>query len=97
MRYSLAAEAVQGGCMPEQTALTNLLKEDELYRLQFAGCPLCHQRRRHEDRASYGWPKRGTKPPKVDVLPERPHDANSSSNALASFRSRVPKPSVNQL
>jgi hypothetical protein len=34
MRYSLAAEAVQGGYMPEQTALTNLLKEDELYRLQ---------------------------------------------------------------
>src|ERR1700731_1856634 len=46
---------------------------------------------------SYGWPKRGTKPPKGDVLPERPHDAKSSSNALAAFRSRVPKPSVNQL
>jgi hypothetical protein len=96
MPDSLAAEAVQGGHAGTD-CLDQLLKEDELYRLQFAGCPSCRQRRGREDRASYGWPKRKTKPPKVDVLPKRPHDANSSSNVLAAFRSRVPKPSVNRL
>ena len=95
MRYNLAAEAVQGGYMPEQTALTSLLKADEF---NYTDCSLLVARYAiSDDVMSYGWPKRGTKPPRVDALPERPHDANWSSNALAAIRSRVPKPSVNQL